>query len=83
MFDVDLIAITYYTVMAIFSYVHNKMRKKITYEVTVSLERYVELENKVKELCTVCKSKDAQIDFLLEKLTEKRSNPSNQSGIDN
>jgi predicted RNase H-related nuclease YkuK (DUF458 family) len=81
MSEIQLIAITYYTVMAVVSYVNNRLRKKITKEVTVSLEHYVELENRVKEMTELCKRKDAQIDFLMSQLRKEGSNSSNKSSI--
>jgi hypothetical protein len=81
MFDIELIAIGYYTTMAIFSYVNNRMRRKITKEVSITLEEYVELEKKVTQLCDMCKWKDQQIDTLMKQLSEKRSNSPDKSNV--
>jgi hypothetical protein len=81
MFDIELIAIAYYTIMAIFSYVNNKMRRKITKEVSITLDEYINLEKKVTQLCDMCKWKDQQIDMLMKQLSKERSNSSDKSNV--
>jgi hypothetical protein len=81
MSEIELIAITYYTIMAIVSYVNNKIRRKTMKEVTISLENYVDLQNRLKEMTEMCKRKEAEIDFLVSQLRKERSNSSYESNV--
>ncbi len=81
MSELDLIAITYYTVMAVLSYINNKIRKKTMKEVTISLENYVDLQSKLREMTELCRRKDTQIDFLLSQLRKEGSNSSDKSSV--